>query len=683
MKKFIYIAASLFLTMTMQAQDRPQPKAGPAPSININKPQSFVLKNGLKVLVVENHKLPRVSFNLTLDNPPYAEGTKKGVSDLLSSMIGNGTQSVSKNAFNEEIDFLGANINFWDSGASANGLSRYSKRILELMADGALNPLFVQEEFEKEKEKIIEGLKSEEKSVSAIAGRVENVLTYGKEHYKGEYTSEETLKNVTLNDVILNYNTYFAPSNAYLVIVGDVNFKDVKKEVERLFGKWKKATAPQLTYSDPKDVQYSQINFIDVPNAVQSEIALVNLSNLKMTDKEYFAALLANQILGGGGEGRLFLNLREKHGWTYGAYSSIGSGKYINKFRSGSSVRNVVTDSAIVEVFNELKKIRTELVSEEDLKNAKAKYIGNFVMQIEKPSTIAGYALNKETQGLPEDFYENYIKNINAVTAEDIKNAANKYFLADKTRVVIVGKAGDVLPGLEAMSKREKLPIFYFDKYGNPTEKPEVKKPVPAGVTAQTVLNDYIKAIGGEKAVKNVKTLAVMSSGTVQGTPLELVVKTAPKKLGVEMKAMGMTMMKQVVNDKEAYMVQQGQRKDFKDQELKDMQAEATTFKELGLLTEKGITLTGIENINGADAYAIKNGKSTYYYDVKTGYKIAEAKELEQGGQKMTQTTYYQDYKDVKGLKFPYKTIMNVGIEIELITTEVKINEGVTDADFK
>ena len=681
MKKFIYIAASLFLTMTMQAQDRPQPKAGPAPTININKPQSFVLKNGLKVLVVENHKLPRVSFNLTLDNPPYAEGTKKGVSDLLSSMIGNGTQSVSKNAFNEEIDFLGANINFWDSGASANGLSRYSKRILELMADGALNPLFVQEEFEKEK--IIEGLKSEEKSVSAIAGRVENVLTYGKEHYKGEYTSEETLKNVTLNDVILNYNTYFAPSNAYLVIVGDVNFKDVKKEVERLFGKWKKATAPQLTYSDPKDVQYSQINFIDVPNAVQSEIALVNLSNLKMTDKEYFAALLANQILGGGGEGRLFLNLREKHGWTYGAYSSIGSGKYINKFRSGSSVRNVVTDSAIVEVFNELKKIRTELVSEEDLKNAKAKYIGNFVMQIEKPSTIAGYALNKETQGLPEDFYENYIKNINAVSAEDIKNAANKYFLADKTRVVIVGKAGDVLPGLEAMSKREKLPIFYFDKYGNPTEKPAVKKPVPAGVTAQTVLNDYIKAIGGEKAVKNVKTLAVMSAGTVQGTPLELVVKTAPKKLGVEMKAMGMTMMKQVVNDKEAYMVQQGQRKDFKDQELKDMQAEATTFKELGLLTEKGITLTGIENINGADAYAIKNGKSTYYYDVKTGYKIAEAKELEQGGQKMTQTTYYQDYKDVKGLKFPYKTIMNVGIEIELITTEVKINEGVTDADFK
>lgn len=683
MKKFIYIAASLFLTITMQAQDRPQPKAGPAPSININKPQSFVLKNGLKVLVVENHKLPRVSFNLTLDNPPYAQGNKKGVSDVLSSMLGSGTETISKDAFNEEIDFLGANINFYDSGASGNGLSRYSKRILELMADGALNPLFDKTEFEKEKTKLIEGLKADEKSVSAIARRVENVLAFGKEHYKGEFTSEETLNNVTLDDVIINYNTYFVPANAYLVIVGDVNFKDIKKEVERLFGTWKKATAPQLTYTAPKDVQYSQINFIDTPNAVQSEIALVNLSNLKMTDKEYFSVLLANQILGGGGEGRLFLNLREKHGWTYGAYSSIGAGKYINKFRSSASVRNTVTDSAVVEFFNELKRIKTDLVSEEDLRNAKAKYVGNFVMQIEKPSTIAGYALNKETQGLPENFYENYIKNINAVTAEDIKNAANKYFLSDKTRVVIVGKAADVLPGLEAMSKREKLPIFYFDKYGNPTEKPEVKKPIPAGVTAQSVLKNYINVIGGEKAVKNVKTLAVMSAGTVQGTPLELVVKTAPKKLGVEMKAMGMTYIKQVVNEKEAYMVQQGQRKDYKDQELKDMQDMAGNFKELTLLTDKNVTLTGIENINGADAYTIKSGKSTYFYDVKSGFKVAEAKELEQGGQKMTQTTYFQDYKDVKGLKFPYKTIMNVGIEIELITTEVKINEGVTDADFK
>lgn len=680
MKKVIYILAGLFLSYTMQAQDRPMPKPGPSPTVNVGKPQTFQLKNGLKVLVVENSKLPRVSYSLTLDNAPYAEGQKKGVSDMLSAMIGNGTKKMNKDAFNEEIDYLGANINFGADGASASGLSKYSGRILELLADGALNPLFTQEEFDKEKAKIVEGLKADEKSVPSVASRVTDVLIFGKNHPSGEYLSEATLNNVTLTDVVDNYNTYFVPGNAYLVVVGDVKAKDVKKQVEKLFSNWKKAIAPNVSYSDPKDVQYSQINFVDMPNAVQSEISVVNVVNLKMTDKEYFAALLANQILGGGGEGRLFLNLREAHGWTYGAYSSIGSGKYVTAFRASTSVRNAVTDSAVVEIFNEMKKIRTDLVNETDLKNAKAKYIGNFVMNMEKPGTIARYALMTETQKLPADFYENYIRNINAVTAQDIKNAANKFFLADNARVVVVGKAADVLPGLE----RTKIPMSYFDKYGNPTEKPAVNKAVPAGVTAKSVLDNYIKVIGGEKAVKAVKTIATKSTGTVQGTPIELTMKvSADKKQFVEMKAMGMSMMKQVVNEKGGYMMQQGQRMDITGKELTDMREGAVPFEELDMAANKDVTLKGIEAINGNDAYAVKKGTTTYYYDVKSGYKVAEAREEEQGGQKMTQTTYYSDYKDVKGIKVPHKINMNVGIELDMTVNEVKINEGVTAADFQ
>lgn len=680
MKKVIYILAGLFLSYTMQAQDRPMPKPGPSPTVNVGKPQTFQLKNGLKVLVVENSKLPRVSYSLTLDNAPYAEGQKKGVSDMLSAMIGNGTKKMNKDAFNEEIDYLGANINFGADGASASGLSKYSGRILELLADGALNPLFTQEEFDKEKAKIVEGLKADEKSVPSVASRVTDVLIFGKNHPSGEYLSEATLNNVTLTDVVDNYNTYFVPGNAYLVVVGDVKAKDVKKQVEKLFSNWKKAIAPNVSYSDPKDVQYSQINFVDMPNAVQSEISVVNVVNLKMTDKEYFAALLANQILGGGGEGRLFLNLREAHGWTYGAYSSIGSGKYVTAFRASTSVRNAVTDSAVVEIFNEMKKIRTDLVNETDLKNAKAKYIGNFVMNMEKPGTIARYALMTETQKLPADFYENYIRNINAVTAEDIKNAANKFFLADNARVVVVGKAADVLPGLE----RTKIPMSYFDKYGNPTEKPAVNKAVPAGVTAKSVLDNYIKVIGGDKAVKAVKTIATKSTGTVQGTPIELTMKvSADKKQFVEMKAMGMSMMKQVVNEKGGYMMQQGQRMDITGKELTDMREGAVPFEELDMAANKDVTLKGIEAINGNDAYAVKKGTTTYYYDVKSGYKVAEAREEEQGGQKMTQTTYYSDYKDVKGIKVPHKINMNVGIELDMTVNEVKINEGVTAADFQ
>lgn len=162
--RIVILITSLFLTVIMQAQDRPQPKPGVSPKVNIKKPQTFSLPNGLKVMVVENNKLPRVSFSLSLDNSPAAEGDKKGVESLTSSLLGNGSTKISKDAFNEEIDFLGADMNFYSSGASASGLSKYSGRLLELMADGALNPNFTQEEFDKSKEKLIEGLKTQEKA---------------------------------------------------------------------------------------------------------------------------------------------------------------------------------------------------------------------------------------------------------------------------------------------------------------------------------------------------------------------------------------------------------------------------------------------------------------------------------------------------------------------------------------
>ena len=680
MKKSIIILSSLFLTLIMQAQDRTQPKPGPSPVINIKKPESFTLPNGLKVMVVENHKLPRVSFNLSIDNTPYSEGAKKGVADLTSSLIGNGSMKISKDAFNEEIDFLGADLNFYASGASGSSLSKYSGRILELMADGALNPNFTQEEFDKEKDKLIEGLKTQEKSVAAVAGRVQNVLAFGKSHPYGEFLSEETIKNVTLTDVENNYHTNFVPENAYLIIIGDVKFKETKKAVEKLFGTWAKASAPSLTYTDPINVQYSQINFVDMPNAVQSEIALQNTVNLKMNDKDYFATIVANQILGGDFNSYLNMNLREAHGWTYGARSSIGGSKYVSTFRASTQVRNAVTDSAVVEFFKEIKKIRTEKVTEEMLENVKAGYVGKFVMQIEKPQTVAGYALRIKTQGLPEDFYENYIKNINAVTAEEVMAVANKYFLEDNIRVVIVGKGSDVIPGLEKL----KIPMFYFDKYGVATEKPVMKKAVPAGVTVKSVLDNYIKAIGGEKAILAVKSLSTIATGEIQGTALEMTSKvTSSNKLIVEMKAMGMTMMKQVVNDKGAYVTQQGQRKDLEGDKLAELKASAMPFDEIKMSIKTGVTLDGIESFNGADAYVIKDGKSTLYYDVKSGLKIGKAVVQEANGQKMTQITNFGDYKEVKGIKFPFKTSLSFGPqEIEFKTTEVKINEGVTDADF-
>jgi hypothetical protein len=666
----------------MQAQDRTQPKPGPSPVINIKKPQSFTLPNGLQVLIVENHKLPKVSFSLNIDNTPYAEGSKKGVSSLTSSLIGNGSMKISKDAFNEEIDFLGADLSFYASGASGSSLSKYSGRILELMADGALNPNFTQEEFDKEKDKLLENLKTQEKSVAAVAGRVQNVLAFGKDHPYGEFLSEETIKNVTLADVENNYNTNFVPENAYLVIIGDIKFKETKKAVEKLFGSWAKASAPSMKYTDPVNVQYSQINFVDMPNAVQSEISLQNTVNLKMTDPDYFATIVANQILGGDFNSYLNMNLREAHGWTYGARSSIGGSKYISTFRASTQVRNAVTDSAVVEFFKELKKIRTEKVTDEMLSNVKAGYVGKFVMQIEKPQTVAGYALRIKTQGLPEDFYENYIKNINAVTADDVLAVAKKYFLEDNIRVVIVGKGSEVLPGLEKL----KIPMFYFDKFGAPSSKPVMKKAAPAGVTVKSVLDNYIKAIGGEKAVKGVKTIAMTGSTTIPQAPAPLTFTSkvdSKGKMMVELAMGTMSLMKQVVNEKEGYASQQGQKMKLEGEALAKAKAGAVPFEELTFASKTDLLLTGIEPINGSDAYALKNGDATLYYDVKTGLKVADSETQDQGGKKVTMMTYYNDYRDVKGIKVPFNIIKNVGIELDIKIADVKINEGVSDADFK
>ena len=188
MKNYIIAFAVFLFTANMFAQiDRSvMPKPGPAPQVNVEEPENFDLDNGLEVLIVENHKLPRVSMSLRLDNPPIFEGDKAGVTSLMGSLLGSGTATMSKDAFNERVDFLGARMNFYSGGASANTLSKYFPEILKLMADAAINPNFTEEEFTKEKERQIEGIKSNDKNVAFIASRVRSALAYGKDHPFGE-----------------------------------------------------------------------------------------------------------------------------------------------------------------------------------------------------------------------------------------------------------------------------------------------------------------------------------------------------------------------------------------------------------------------------------------------------------------------------------------------------------------
>lgn len=680
MKKIIYIAFAVLLSVSLQAQvDRSvQPKPGPAPKVNLGKPQTFELPNGLKVMVVENHKLPRVSFYLSLDNPPSLEGDLKGVDNLTSSLLGNGTSKIRKDEYNQQLDYYGANIYFSLGYVGGSSLSRYFPQVLSLVSQGVLDPLFTEEDLEKERAITLDALKIEEKSAQSIARRLRQTLVFGKNHPKGEFITEESANKVTLADVKNNYKKYFVPENAYLVIVGDVKFDEVKKLVTKDFTAWKKGIASKSVYNEPVNLNKTEINFIDVPNAVQSEISVNNVVTLKMTDSDYYAAILASDILGGSANGRLFLNLREAHGWTYGSYSSMNGDRRTTSFTATASVRNAVTDSAVVEILKEIDRIRTTIPAQDELDLAKASIIGNFVMNAEKPETVARLSLREKTQSLPADFYENFIKNVDAVTLEQVRDAASKYILNEGTRIIIVGKASDILAGIENLN----IPIKYFDNYGNLTDKPQ-EKAVDQNVTVENILRKYIDAIGGEEALQNVETLMYTAKANIQGQELTLVKKeTADGKSAQEMTAMGMTLLKSVFDGQKGYAEVQGMRQDMTADDISELKYRGV-FPELQMLNSKTLKLDGIENIEGVDAYKLVDGDIAYFYDINSGLKAGESLKKEvTPGQIIDQRGTYSDYKQVGDVKIPHKLTMNVGVEVVFNIDDVQVNTGVSPDDF-
>jgi predicted Zn-dependent peptidase len=663
------------------------PKGGPAPKIKLEKPKEFKLKNGIKVLVVENNKLPRVNYSFRFDRNPIFEGEKAGVLTLLGSMLGNGTTTISKDEFNEEVDFLGASINVGFGSASAFTLTKNNERVLELFSDAIINPLLTNEEFDKEKEKLIEGLKSNKKSIDAISGRVGNALSYGKNHVYGEFISEETLNNVTYEDVLEYHEKYFIPNNAYIVIIGDINYKEIKSSINNRFSQWTKGknietSKPLLT----ENVSLTEVNFIDLPTATQSSISITNNVDLMMTDEDYFSALMTNDILGGGGAGYLFKNLREDKGYTYGAYSSIGSSRYgVAKFSAGAKVRNMVTDSAVTEIVKEISRIRQEKVDPELLKNAKAKYVGSFIRRAENPQTIAGYALNIKLNNLPEDFYENYLENINAVSQEDVMRVANKYFKIANSRIIVVGKGSDVVQNLEEVG----FPVNYFDEYANPVPKPVFNKSIPEGMSALDVMNNYIKAIGGKTLLSSVNTLVTKASVTLPGAPFKpeaISKKMMPNKSIDEWTAPMGLILKQTFSGEKGYregLMMGGQKTMMTDEEIEEAKNVEGIFDEI-YFTADQIELINISAIDGEDVYkvkVIKNEKTSYrYYSTESGYLVSVDSE---DANKNIVSVKYGDYKNIEGLWAPHLMQINQGGQvIEFITAEVLINTPLKDSDF-
>lgn len=693
MKKIILSISTLAIASMSYAQtlDRSiRPKAGPAPEIKLGKSESFTLANGMKVFVVENHKLPTIAASIQLDVKPELEGNTTGTLDMMSELLTSGTKTRSNDKLNEEIDFIGANINASHDGISGSGLKKHQDKIFELMSDIAMNADFKQEELDKIKTRTLSGMEAEENDPDAMLQKVTAVINYGKGHPYGEVATKETIKNINVATAQKYYNTYFRPNVAYMAIVGDITVAEAKPLVEKYFGKWVKADVPVAKYANPTAPAKTRVIVVPRDAAVQSVINVTAPVDLQPGTPDVIKSKVANSILGGGSNGRLFLNLREAHGWTYGSYSSLSADDLKGSATAYAKARNAVTDSSVNEMIAEMNKMRNTPVGNEELQNHLTNMSGGFAIGLESPGTVAQYAINIERYKMPKDYYQNYLKNLAAVKASDVQAMSKKYFNPAASNIIVVGSKDEIAEKLKRFDGDGV--VEFFDTYGNPIKATE-KVAAPANMTADDVVKKYIGAIGGEKVLNGIKDLKVVMEGSFQGSPLQLTEMKKAGKYKQMVTAGPMVLQKMVFDGTKGYQEAQGQKADLEGDDLNDAKESADIQAELH--PEKyGIkrTLAGIEQVNGKDAYKVDmiqgEDKSVEYYDVATGYLVKKIETAQMpDGSSISLATEMSDYQEIpgSGYKIPYtiKIPLGPGMNLDAKVKTAEVNKGIADTEFQ
>ncbi|MDD5571105.1 MAG: insulinase family protein [Bacteroidales bacterium] len=682
MRKNIFCTLLLLLSLSISAQvDRSkQPAPGPAPEIKLGNYESFVLPNGLKVFVIENNKLPVISFSLIFNYDVVLEGVVKGYADFTGQLLKTGTTTRTKDQIDEQIDFIGAALNTSLNSMYASSLKKHTEKLLGIVSDIVINANFKQEELDKIKKQAKSALEAIQNDPNALSERVSPVVIFSKKHPYGEIMTEKSVDNVTLDICTNYYKSFFRPNISYLAIVGNTTMKEIKPLIEKYFGKWQKAEVPKNAYPTPIAPPLTAVAMVDKSDAVQSVINVTYPVDLKPGEEDAVKVRVMNAVLGGG-IARLFVNLREKHGWTYGAYSAINPDILVSNFKAYTSVRNSVTDSALTEILGEMNRLVTEKVPEKELELVKNYISGNFALSLEEPQTLANFAINIERYNLPKDYYATYLKKIAAVTPDDVQAMAKKFIKPDNAYIFIVGNSSEIADKVKKFSVSG--PITYYDFNGETYNYKEKLKPAPSGITAESIIKNYIEAIGGEKSLGKINDYSTKLKGKVQGMELTFTFyKKAPNKSLLEASMNGKVVTTRIFDGTSGKIVSPMGTQDLKDKELTDMKIQSVMFLELKY-AELGIkiNLLGTEKINDKEAYKIEfltpNGNKYYYYfDITTGLKV-RAIEGEGG------TIDYSDYKEIKGVKFPFTQAMTFGSQTVGFSVEsLEVNTNIKDDFF-
>jgi len=415
--------------------------------INLPKPQATTLKNGLQVVVLENHKVPTFTMQMVilsggLVDPPQ----QRGLASFTAALLTEGTTKRTSREISEQAERMGATISAntglatLSTNINAGGLKDNFDHTLELFADVIRNPKFSAEEWDKYKARMLPQLQFQRSIPQFLTQERIYRALYGEHPAALIAPPAEMLKSITPADLAKFHAANYRPNNAVLLIAGDVTLKEVLPKLEQAFGDWEKSEIERPSIPSVRAVDKPHIYLIDRPGSVQTSIALGSLS-VERTSSDYFPLLVMNQVYGAGPASRLFRNLREDKGYTYGAYSGFTTSKYPGVLIASAQVRTEVTEGALKEFMYEINRIRDERLAADELENAKRALTGSFALSLEQPATLLQNIVAQTVYGLPTNYWDTYPQRIATVTAEDVQRVARKYLDPANLQIVAVGDA--------------------------------------------------------------------------------------------------------------------------------------------------------------------------------------------------------------------------------------------------
>ena len=449
------LTAALACAATAAVDRSKKPAPGPAPTASFPDFKDITLSNGLRIFIIEDDRRPTVTLRLMVKSGSIFDGEKPGVASLTATLLNRGTTSRDAAAFATQTDFIGSRVEALAGpdaiSVTASSLNKYTGKLIELITDAVRNPVFADEQLSKTRKQTLSKLEAQKQQPEALSSKLTAKLVYGSHPY-GSFATPESIKTIQRADLVAFHKAHFHPNNATLAVVGDVSAKEILPLLKNAFENWERGEVPATPAPAFVKIEGRSVHIIDRAGSVQSNIVVTHPGAARNTP-DLPEVLVLNATLGGGYSGRLFQNLRETHGWTYGAYSAFDLKRHGGAFEASAETRNEVTAPAAKEILHEIERIRKEPVPEEELALQREYNVGNYLLSLEKSDRTAQRVQDIDLYGLAGDFYRNYARRMSSVTPDILQKTAQQHLHPENALIVVVGEAKEIRGALEPLGK--------------------------------------------------------------------------------------------------------------------------------------------------------------------------------------------------------------------------------------